>query len=97
MENCYHCGNSLENFLLTKIGRQDSCSKCGRDLRCCSNCEYFDKNSHWECREVVSEHVLDKEKANFCDYFKLSAKAGAGKASEKPDLLSAAEALFKKK
>jgi|SRR4051794_29527405 hypothetical protein len=95
---CYHCSNSLESFVLSKVSRQDSCPQCHRDIRCCRNCEFYDSNSHWECREEVSEHVLDKEKANFCDYFKLSLKNSSGiLGSSKDDLKNAAEALFKKK
>jgi len=97
MAACFNCGASLDAYLLSKVGRQDSCSKCGRDLRCCKNCEFYEPNSHWECREEVAEHVLDKEKANFCDFFKLNPKGAAGFSKSKDDILSAAENLFKKK
>lgn len=99
MASCYNCGANLDAYLISKVSRQDSCLKCGRDLRTCKNCSFYDPNAHWECKETVSDHVLDKEKANFCDHFKLnpsgSSSASSGKSKE--DILSAAEALFKKK
>ncbi len=97
MAKCYSCNNNLDAYLLSKVSRQDSCIKCGRDIRCCKNCIFYEPNSHWECREEVSEHVLDKEKANFCDHFKLNPNASGSDSNSKESLLSAAEALFKKK
>lgn len=98
MASCYHCGANLDAYLVTKVSRQDSCLKCGKDLRTCRNCSFYDANAHWECKETVSDHVLDKEKANFCDHFKLNPSGStSGSAKSKDDLLSAAEALFKKK
>jgi hypothetical protein len=41
--------------------------------------------------------VLDKEKANFCDYFKPCQRDVQGVKDTREDLKSAAEALFKKK
>jgi hypothetical protein len=97
MSKCYHCQNDLSAYLISKVSRQDSCPKCHRDIRCCYNCAFFDANAHWECKEEVAEHVLDKEKANFCDYFKLGGSTILSGTKSKEDLLSAADALFKKK
>ena len=97
MASCHHCGNNLDSYLATKVGRQDSCSSCGRDLRVCLNCEFYDRNSHWECREEVAEQVVNKEKANFCDNFRLNQNSSGKITDAKKDILSAAEALFKKK
>lgn len=35
------------------------------------HCEFYDPASHWECRESIPERVKDKDRANFCDYFRL--------------------------
>jgi hypothetical protein len=44
----------------------------------------------------MAEEVMDKERANFCDFFEPSSEAGAdGQASSQEDLLKAAEDLFK--
>ena len=99
---CAFCSHETKIEATQVVGRQDSCQHCHRDLRICLNCVYYDKNSHWECRESVSEHVLDKEKANFCDQFKANSKnkdvVGQENTGISPReaLLKAAESLFKK-
>ena len=97
MSKCYHCNQNLEAFLGTNLSRQDSCSSCGKDLRVCKNCIFYDPHAHWGCKEHVSEHVIDKEKANFCDFFKLNTQTGGIGSKSKDALKEAAEALFKKK
>lgn len=91
--NCWNCGNALES---ADYGRQEVCSKCNRYTHACKNCEFHDRAYNNECRESAAERVVDKEKFNFCDYFKPKSQAGAG-AKSKDALKAAAEALFKKK
>ena len=55
----------------------------------------YDPKVYNECREPSAEVVREKERANFCEYFEAGSQEGA--AAQKKDLLSAAEALFKKK
>ncbi len=77
-----------------KIGIADTCPRCGRDLHCCRQCKFFDPNSYNECKEISAERVLDKERANFCDFF--LPKGSAIKRSNKVrDAKAALEALFK--
>src|SRR6185312_11198258 len=90
---CWHCGAELS---LLDYGRADSCSKCGRDTRVCKGCFFYDKMSNNECREPQADRVVDKEKSNFCDYFKPGNPKGQS-APAKDALNAAAEALFKKK
>ncbi|MEZ4814617.1 MAG: hypothetical protein R3A80_05355 [Bdellovibrionota bacterium] len=97
MTKCFKCQENLESYLVSKVSRQDTCPKCGQDIRCCKNCSFYEPNAHWECREEVSEHILDKEKSNFCDFYKLGATHTGASSKNKSDLMSAAEALFKKK
>lgn len=91
--NCWHCGTEIGPL---EYGRQHSCTKCGRSTRACLNCEHHERSSHNECRESAAERVVDKEKGNFCDYFRPKMQAGSG-AATKASLQAAAEALFKKK
>ena len=35
-----------------------------------SNCAFYSETSYNECKESQADRVLDKEKANYCDYFK---------------------------
>ena len=34
-------------------------------------CQLPQKGLQWDCRESIAEPVRDKERANFCDYFRL--------------------------
>jgi hypothetical protein len=38
-------------------------------------CEFFDPSAGQQCREPVAEAVRDKQRANFCGYFQISAHA----------------------
>lgn len=57
-------------------------------------CQFYDPKAYNECREPVAERITDKEKANYCDYFKV----GSGKATHdsKENIVKAANSLFKK-
>lgn len=87
---CYNCSQELG---ATDLGRQDSCPSCGRDTHVCKNCEHFDPSFNNECKESQAERVVDKEKSNFCDWFKTRSSAG-GVGTNRDDLKSAADALF---
>lgn len=91
--NCAFCGEEI--VLKDKVGRNDTCSHCGRDLRCCKQCKFYDPHSYNDCREVSAERIVDKERANFCDYFVLrgSRQRSVNRAQEAKKAL---EALFKK-
>ncbi|MCF7944773.1 MAG: hypothetical protein K9L75_04480 [Spirochaetia bacterium] len=80
MAVCYFCGSEFpEKF---EVYRTTSCPSCGRDVKICRNCAFYSPGSHYECRETISEPVRDKERANFCDYFRLaSSSGGSGKDS----------------
>ncbi len=88
---CWKCQKSI-NFDGIKVMRTDECESCYTDLRVCKMCEFYDLHSYNECRESMATRIVNKEKANFCDYFKLGVPGG----NNKEDLLKAAEALFKK-
>lgn len=89
---CWNCSAELTAM---DYGRNDSCPKCGRDTKVCKGCEFFDPNFNNQCKENQAERVMDKERSNFCDYFKPSSRKGPGGQSP-ADLRAAAEALFKK-
>ncbi len=89
---CFKCSTS--NPVLGTVGRRDECFKCRTDLHVCKNCLHWDPKAYNECKETQADVVLEKERANFCDYFSPGDGRNAG--SQKDDLLSAAEALFKK-
>ena len=66
---CWNCGSELKNLLLP-FSRYEECSTCNADLHVCIACKNYDPATSDSCREQRADFVLDKEKANFCDYFK---------------------------
>ncbi|HMN68750.1 MAG TPA: hypothetical protein PKC28_09465 [Bdellovibrionales bacterium] len=92
---CFHCGAELE--FSERVPLRAECDKCRSDAHVCKNCQFYDPKVYNECREPQAEVVMDKERANRCEYFQPGAGAGSTSAPSKNDLLAAAEALFKKK
>lgn len=66
---CWKCGASLEALSLP-LQRLDECKQCGAELHVCKLCEWYSTSVAKHCRETIAEEVKDKERANFCDYFK---------------------------
>jgi hypothetical protein len=94
---CWYCGEAVLDK--EPIGRSLRCETCGKDLRCCKNCAFYQAGSHNDCAEIRAEEVADKETANFCDWFRLNpqfrAKSDGSKAKNKADnARKAFEALF---
>src|SRR3972149_5100412 len=84
MKICAHCRKTLDAKL--EIMRSTACPFCRADLRSCINCEFYSPGAHWDCRETISEAVRDKEKANFCDFFRFKDTASTkqnGKAQDR--------------
>lgn len=66
---CWKCGASLAALSLP-LQRLDECKQCGAELHVCKLCEWYSTAVAKHCREPIAEEVKDKERANFCDYFK---------------------------
>lgn len=66
---CWKCGASLADYTLP-LRRLEECRTCGAELHVCKLCEWYSISVAKHCRETVAEEVKDKERANFCDYFK---------------------------
>lgn len=71
---CWKCGTSLEHLSLP-LQRLDECKGCHAELHVCKLCEWYDITVAKHCREPIAEEVKDKERANYCDYFKPVADA----------------------
>ena len=71
---CWKCGHDLKDLLLP-FSRYEGCSVCKADLHACMTCKSFDPSVSDGCREDQADFILDKDKANFCDYFKVNPKA----------------------
>ena len=68
---CHACGRPIA--ARERPGRRDRCERCGADLHCCRQCRFYDPRAYNACAEPQAERVLDKERANFCDYFAVAA------------------------
>ncbi|MBF0186859.1 MAG: hypothetical protein HQL50_02935 [Magnetococcales bacterium] len=89
---CWKCHQELGAL---EYGRDGSCSHCSSDTRCCRNCIHYDSSNYNGCRETQAERVLEKERRNFCDWFKPADRGkedGEGDCRKKAQ--AEAEALF---
>ena len=93
---CWQCGAGLSALSLP-LSRRDECPKCRAELHVCRMCVEYDPQRAQQCREPTVEEVRDKQRANFCDYFKPRPGAYAAPASSQTDRARAElEKLFGK-
>ncbi len=91
---CYRCGASLAALSLP-LSRQDECPECENYLHVCRMCVFYDKNVPKQCREDDAEEVIEKERLNFCEWFKPSDSAfDADRKNEEDEARAALEDLF---
>ncbi|MFQ5895229.1 MAG: hypothetical protein ACE5JJ_05375 [Nitrospinota bacterium] len=94
--HCAFCGRSIA--WEGSVARHELCPHCRRDLHCCVQCRFYDRNAHNQCLEPAAEWVRDKELNNFCDFYELRE---AGDAAGGPQVAQKAreafENLFKKR
>lgn len=69
MTYCGKCGKEFKDDF--KPGRNESCPNCGRDLRICLNCQFYAPGRQHDCSEHIEEGVKEKDRGNFCDWFKM--------------------------
>ena len=94
--NCFHCAGAITIKPQEVIGFRDRCPKCDRPLHICLNCDFHDPAYNNQCRETQAERVVDKDRANFCDYF--APKSGTAKhVVSGSDARAKLDALFSKK
>ena len=74
---CWNCGHDLAD-VPRPISRHATCDSCFNELHCCRLCRHFDPADNMQCFEDRADPPLQKENANFCDFF--SPKSGAFKA-----------------
>ena len=90
---CWNCGRGLNAL---DYGRENLCPGCGKSTRVCRNCRYYAPGRANECLEPMVERVVDKQMANYCEYFTPSPEAGGGAGpSHDQAFRNAAENLFK--
>ena len=89
---CWKCGAPLAALSLP-LRRLDECPKCRAELHVCRLCVEYDTRVAKHCREPTAEEVRDKERANFCDFFK--PRAGAYTAPNTAEVAQARAQLAK--
>ena len=67
---CWKCKKEIS---IEKPVRGDECPLCHADLHVCRACDFYESGAHNDCRESSAEYVTDKERSNFCDYFRVKA------------------------
>jgi len=72
---CWRCGHPYREDTRS-VPRAAECAACHADLHVCRMCEFYDTRVARSCRETVAEEVRDKERANFCGYFRISRARG---------------------
>ncbi len=77
--NCWKCDHRM-NHVPLPFSRYEECEKCKVDLHVCYACRHYDPAVADACREDRADFVLDKDRANFCDYFRPGKNACRGKA-----------------
>src|SRR6202035_5458617 len=93
--NCFHCGREI--VFQDRVGFRELCPQCDRPLHACLNCGFYDPAYNNQCRETQAERVVDKDRANFCEYFRPRTALGAKPVSPAADPRATLDTLFKKK
>ena len=71
---CWKCGVSPAALPLP-LSRLAECPACHAYLHVCRQCKFFDSRAPKQCHEPDAEEVKEKERPNFCDYFRPSPNA----------------------
>jgi len=98
MKICHHCRKPIEVDRV--VSRLATCPHCESYLHCCLNCALYSEQAPNKCREPQSEHISDRQGANFCDFFIFAESSDQGsdkKPSQLDEVRRKFDALFKKK
>lgn len=81
---CWKCGQALTGVIMP-MSRREECGQCGADQHVCKMCCYFDERGRGDCTEERAEEITDRERANFCDYFKPVVRAASGAGNQQAE------------
>ena len=93
MIRCPRCKNLID---IEKIMFKDECPSCRTDLHACIYCNLYDEGKANRCREPQADYVKERDRANFCEYFRFQ-EAGGPKAAGKETAEKLWDELFKKR
>lgn len=66
---CWNCGCSLKD-IPRPISRHANCPECFEDLHCCRLCVHYAPRLTGQCDDDRADPPVQKENANFCDFFR---------------------------
>jgi hypothetical protein len=66
---CWRCGTAVKSNQLP-ITRLEQCLHCHADLHVCRLCRSWNPRYTSKCSHDHAEPPLDRERANFCQYFR---------------------------
>jgi hypothetical protein len=69
VRKCHKCKAEIT---LEKISFREECEQCGNDLHVCLNCLFFDTGKANSCREDKADYVKERDRANYCEYFRFA-------------------------
>jgi len=92
---CACCGAELGRP--ERIGRRDTFPDCHAELHACRQCRLYEPTAANWCREPQAERVVDKARANFCDYFAAGEAHGTPAAAPPASAREALERLFSRR
>ena len=90
---CWNCGENLDD-LPRPITRHNNCPKCYEALHCCMLCKHYRTNDATPCEHDRAEPPVNKENANFCEFFGLRFGAYDGRVLHQDAARTKLEALF---
>ncbi len=94
---CYNCKKAIPDVdPADRIKRRQECDYCQSSLRCCLMCVFYEKSYYNECREPMADRIVDKERPNFCDFYRIRSGESISADEAKQKQIDAAMALFKK-
>ncbi|HYQ73324.1 MAG TPA: hypothetical protein VET88_15550 [Gammaproteobacteria bacterium] len=66
---CWHCGTAVKPDQLP-VTRLEQCRHCHADLHACRLCRYWNPRYTSKCSHDHAEPPLERESANFCQFFR---------------------------
>lgn len=65
---CWKCGTALASLPMP-LSRLSECLACHAELHVCRLCILYDSRKAQSCDEPRADPPLDKQRANFCEFF----------------------------
>jgi hypothetical protein len=91
MKVCFKCKGPVT---LENVSFRVECPQCRSDLHVCLNCLFYDEGKANKCRESQAEYVKDRDRSNYCEYFRF--KDAGQERSGKEEAEKLFKNLFKK-